>query len=38
MVIRNLTLRSHRFTESASLNPDFSGYTVGIMIEREVID
>ena len=38
MVLRNLTLRSHQFTESESFNPDFSGYTIGIMIERGVID
>jgi hypothetical protein len=38
MVIGNLTLRPHQFTQANVLNPDFDGHSVGIMIESSKID
>jgi hypothetical protein len=38
MVIGNLTLRPHNFTQANTLNPDFDGHSVGIMIESYKID
>ena len=38
MIIGNLTLRPYQFTQANILNPDFDGYSVGIIIESYKID
>ena len=38
MIIGNLTMRAHQFTKANVLNPDFDGYSVGIIIESYKID
>jgi hypothetical protein len=38
MVIGNLTLRPHQFTQANVSNPDFDGFSVGIIIESRKID
>jgi hypothetical protein len=38
MVIGNLTLRPQQFTQANVSNPDFDGFSIGIMIESNKID
>ena len=37
-MIGNLTLRPHQFTKENVKNPDFDGFSVGILIESNKID